>query len=609
MAFTIMNNSSAMLALGETNKNNTALSKSLKKVSSGMRLNSAGDGASDYAISEKMKILIRSLQSNKDNIENAKTMLNVASEGVNQQIDIIKNIYEIAIKSSNGIYSDSDRRVMENEVQQLLTQFDDIANTTNFNGIYLLNRSTAFYADRVGNDKYIGESGDYSSYSIPYDIDYKFFYHGSEQRNTINNQFFPTPNYGLKTAAKSFSGKIGYSTPRYDKIPYDSQGNIYMWDSTGRRLSNIPPVGTSVSYYHFDEPSFYTADKWTGIIYQDYETGEIRIKPTGVITRACECSITLDYSRIPGAKGTGNIEDDFDDQSMSFFCTECYQAVSIHFTKALPLGTAKKYVTSKTGQYSNTWGTTFVVGISGASNYKEIEDATFDSIMAINGKNNDNSNSTNLTNSNVDVFGNAVHIIRLSKYTFKGKTIYQVTKTDVTLDLVAYEGRIGNIILTPKEDSNDNHNEQMTEDNDYPYGILPYDILHIQTGHIGSSFTNVKLYNTTLKALFPAVVENKGACVSSIEQSQKFMGIVEKALNYLLQINTSFGSQCSRFDTFGAIKDEQLDNTIRSQSIICDADMAKEMTQYTKASILSQTAQAILTQANKKSSDVLSLLE
>ena len=82
MAFTIMNNSSAMLALGETNKNNTALSKSLKKVSSGMRLNSAGDGASDYAISEKMRVMIRSLNQDEENVKKGINLINTAEGGI-----------------------------------------------------------------------------------------------------------------------------------------------------------------------------------------------------------------------------------------------------------------------------------------------------------------------------------------------------------------------------------------------------------------------------------------------------------------------------------------------------------------------------------------------
>ncbi len=78
MPMTVMNNSSAMMALGELNKNNKALSKSLKKVASGMKINSAMDDASGYAISERMRVQIRSLDQDIQNTQNGSSMLKVA---------------------------------------------------------------------------------------------------------------------------------------------------------------------------------------------------------------------------------------------------------------------------------------------------------------------------------------------------------------------------------------------------------------------------------------------------------------------------------------------------------------------------------------------------
>ena len=70
MAMTIMNNTGAMLTLGQLNKNISKVGKDLQKVSSGMKLNSAGDDASGYAISEKMRVRIRSLDQDEMNVQN-----------------------------------------------------------------------------------------------------------------------------------------------------------------------------------------------------------------------------------------------------------------------------------------------------------------------------------------------------------------------------------------------------------------------------------------------------------------------------------------------------------------------------------------------------------
>ena len=75
----VMNNSSSLMALGELKKNESTLGKQLKKVSSGLKINSAGDGASEYAISKRMTVQVRSLGQDQQNVQNGKALVNVAS--------------------------------------------------------------------------------------------------------------------------------------------------------------------------------------------------------------------------------------------------------------------------------------------------------------------------------------------------------------------------------------------------------------------------------------------------------------------------------------------------------------------------------------------------
>ncbi len=650
MAFTVMNNATTLLAIAE--KNRSELSKALNKVSSGMRLNSASDGTADYTISEKMRVMIRSLQQNHENISHAKNLLRQASEGVNQQIDIMKTLSEIAIKASNDIYNDSDRQTMEKEVSNLLQECDDIANTTNFNQISLLNRGSLYNTDIVfvadnngtnGNGTNDGTNSSSATGGVnpstsntdSYELNYRFYGRGATTRNSITNQFFPTPNRRNRTYATSLGLAVGYTTGRYDRIPYDRNGQIYVWGPNGR-LNSIPPAGMSVQYFHKDEPTGWLTQPCTGVTYTDPESGEIRIQPTGLSTdRARYSTVKLDLSRIPGASGTGNLEDDFDNQAMSFLCNECFQAVSIHYTKALNIGEAREYKTSDNPRDS-LWGLTFVVGVGGASSYQEIEDATFNSIMAINGRNSYSANSVNLTNPNIDNTDiTNFHTISLNKYENNGNTIYQITKENITLDLIAFEGRIGELTVTPQSpepkpiDPDPETDPEPANPDDYPQYIKinklePYDILHIQTGDVSSSFTNIKLYNTTIDVLFPTkdtnfnipetsdfypkYIKNNQTKVSTIKQAKNFIEEVDNALNYLLNINTLLGSQYSRFETFAQIKETQIYGVESAESTIRDSDMAKEFTNYTKINILSQASQAVLAQANQKSNDVLSLL-
>ena len=75
----VMNNSSSLMALGELKKNESTLGKQLKKVSSGLKINGAGDGASEYAISKRMTVQVRSLGQDQQNVQNGKALMNVAS--------------------------------------------------------------------------------------------------------------------------------------------------------------------------------------------------------------------------------------------------------------------------------------------------------------------------------------------------------------------------------------------------------------------------------------------------------------------------------------------------------------------------------------------------
>ena len=113
MAISVMNNSSAMLALRENNRNTNSLSKTLKKVSSGMRLNSAGDSAADYAISEKMRVMIRALNQDEENVKKGITLINTAEGGIQNIIDSLRNMKELALNSANDHNSDIDRKILQ----------------------------------------------------------------------------------------------------------------------------------------------------------------------------------------------------------------------------------------------------------------------------------------------------------------------------------------------------------------------------------------------------------------------------------------------------------------------------------------------------------------
>ena len=128
MAMVVKNNMSAKNTLNQLEKNDKATSKSLKKVASGMKINSAADDASGYAISERMETQIRSLDQDNSNTQNAGSLMKVAEGAVASTVDILKTLKEKVINAANDSNSDSDRQTIQKEVDQALDQIDDNAN-------------------------------------------------------------------------------------------------------------------------------------------------------------------------------------------------------------------------------------------------------------------------------------------------------------------------------------------------------------------------------------------------------------------------------------------------------------------------------------------------
>ena len=140
MAMVVKNNMPAVNTLNTLNKNESALSKSLQKVSSGMKINSAGDDASGMAISERMRVQVRALDQDDDNTKNGSALLRTAEGAVQSTIEILRTLKEKAINAANDTNTDEDRAVIQKEIDRLIDQIDDNALTT-YNGKYLIDGS------------------------------------------------------------------------------------------------------------------------------------------------------------------------------------------------------------------------------------------------------------------------------------------------------------------------------------------------------------------------------------------------------------------------------------------------------------------------------------
>ena len=149
----INHNMSAMYANRQLGVTGLGLSKDMEKLSSGERINRAGDDASGLAVSEKMRSQIRGLNQASQNASKGISFIQTTEGYLQETTDIMQRIRELAVQSSNGIYSAEDRMQIQVEVSALVSEVDRIASSAQFNGMNML---TGRFAQATGENVVTG---------------------------------------------------------------------------------------------------------------------------------------------------------------------------------------------------------------------------------------------------------------------------------------------------------------------------------------------------------------------------------------------------------------------------------------------------------------------
>lgn len=145
----INHNLMAMNTYNKLTSNNAAASKSLEKLSSGLRINRAGDDAAGLAISEKMRGQIRGLDQAGSNAQNGISLIQTAEGAMTETHSILQRMRELAVQSSNDTNTAADRGEIQKEINALTDEIDRIANTTEFNTKKLLNGDVVGLRDEI----------------------------------------------------------------------------------------------------------------------------------------------------------------------------------------------------------------------------------------------------------------------------------------------------------------------------------------------------------------------------------------------------------------------------------------------------------------------------
>ena len=244
--------------------------KSTEKLSSGYKINRAADDAAGLSISEKMRKQIRGLTQASSNAQDGISAVQTAEGALNEVQDMLQRMNELAVKAANGTMSENDRTYIQNEVDQLTTEIDRVAETTKFNETYLLKGDktaasdyTFSYGATAGTTSYTlkdgvtlfdengkkVEAGTVLDTTKKYYKDYKAGtaaadgdFNGTTDTDTNKNvlydgdtgEKFEAGKVQYKDKAKYYSTKIGteqdpkdaaFSTSKLDNAYYDKDGN------------------------------------------------------------------------------------------------------------------------------------------------------------------------------------------------------------------------------------------------------------------------------------------------------------------------------------------------------------------------------------------------
>ena len=173
MALSIVNNPTAIGAQGGVNSVNSKLAKTIKSLSTGLRINTAADDASGLAVSEKLRAQISGLNKAATNAQDAISMLQTAEGAMGSMTSMVQRIRELAVQAGDPAYTTNDRAMLQLEVDQLKEEIDRVSSSTEFNTKKLLNGDAAalWSASTDNIEAVIKGTPAEGNYKLSYDVD------------------------------------------------------------------------------------------------------------------------------------------------------------------------------------------------------------------------------------------------------------------------------------------------------------------------------------------------------------------------------------------------------------------------------------------------------
>ena len=616
MAMVVKNNMTAVNTLNILNKNSSALSKSLQKVSSGMKINSAADDASGYAISERMRVQIRSLDQANQNTQNGSSMMKVAEGAVSSTVEILKTLKEKAVNAANDSNTDSDRQTIQKELDQSIDQINDNANVT-FNGKYLVDGSK----NTIGKATYTALSNQSLKEGTTGETKLTDLAARNGDSLEIHDTDKVTVSYvqGGKTYSTTFNvkdektGKIATLQDIFNKaedIDKDSEifandANANVMKAEGTSDDDIADAKSTVITKKAAVDDKLTALKKTGTAADAKAALDEAVKGLKSALEAYNATQTDAAKDISSANLAALAQDDYfagletiagnaiyTDISGDTGVTNAVKAVN----DAMSAWNGAGYTTGASKANMSKSGSAAAAGSAEKAQYE------YDDALATYRKN-----------------GGQAHLLTGNQvgYAASDDAVYTASgqkAITVTANTAGIGGQISgfNISITDsqgnvKKSANaalDAFGETIRAQNKSEDNAIS-----LQVGASANQSIKVGLTDMRAEALGLQGADGTKLNISTQVKANAAINVLDNAIQKALDQQTTIGSVESRLEYTSSNLTTASENVQASESTIRDADMAKEMTNYTKNNVLLQAAQSMLAQANQSSSNVLSLLQ
>ncbi|HCX61062.1 MAG TPA: hypothetical protein DHU59_01350 [Clostridiales bacterium] len=641
----IANNVSMINTYGNMKKANNRLQKNCEKLASGYRINRSADDAAGLAISEKMRAQINGLSQASDNISDGINYVQVADGALQEVQNIFLRIRELSVQASNDTYQDEDRQAIEEEIKQLKQEVSQIFNNTEFNNIKIWVQDTNVV---VGHEKIDAIRVNVSSPNCTLDESNK----ASIPANGTYN--LKADGGGIVVSWKAYNGKEYETKPI--SWPADITGNHSFKLSDHLDLTGNPElIGIDFTYSYnvskyaelkdvIDSIDGAKVHSYTSSLFHTKMFSE---KPINGIS----FSASIDYpAMLASEKDFEKYDTDFIESSVNKIKntnnliqnpTESDSSLKWQFEFEMPnIGTVKAESTytyyicdwkdpDKKWWYEDKDINGNIIGRPSIPRYPDPDGANLDSV--IDALNNDRGLSllkdTNGTGGYIRVIfnltaessykinsGDSTSYSNVGSITMSIRVSGSDTVETISEKLASIKGLD---IYAGNEVTNELSSKSYTHANWYeePWGIgqIDGDPIYEKKEEINLEIQAGANEGETISIDYTALTNTKvginDISVLTREDANNAISLIDKASQIISEQRGIFGTLQNRMEHAKSNVDNSHINTVDSESIIRDTNMAKEMAAYVKEQILMQANQSIMPQIRTMSESVLALLK